>query len=260
MVYAKQRHKVLVHYVGKYLGAKRILGTNLQKAGLTLQRVVWSRRATSWDEMSNPGLDRVVGEVLRLVGDRPDANALDLGCGSGQLSIPLASQVKSVVALDIAPKMIELLRSKLETGGITNVTAAVGSVQQYGIVNGSVDLVCSNYVLHHLSDNEKLRFVKDCFEWLVPGGELIFGDMMFGRGSTADDRAVIADKVKILMKKGIGGYWRIAKNGVRYLFRFQEKPISLAAWVDMLKKVGFVEINTQRVIAEAGVICAKKPQ
>ena len=231
----------------------------LQKAGLVMQRIVWSRRAKSWDEMSNPGLERVVQVVLHLVGNRPQANAIDLGCGSGQLSIQLAAQVGSVVALDIAPKMIELLQAKLDAAGINNVKAAVGSVQQYGIVNGSIDLVCSNYVLHHLSDNEKRTFVSDCFNWLTPGGELIFGDMMFGRGATPEDRAVIKDKIQTLMKKGIGGYWRILKNGLRYLFRFQEKPISLAAWVQMLNDVGFVEINTARVVAEAGVISAKRP-
>lgn len=238
---------------------KNKLGTTLQKAGLTLQRVVWSRRAKSWDEMSNPGLDRVVQDILRLIGERPDAIAIDLGCGSGQLSIPLAAHVQTVVALDIAPKMIELLKAKIDTHGLTNITAAVGSVQQYGIENGSIDLVCSNYVLHHLSDNEKRVFVKDCYNWLAPGGELIFGDMMFGRGATADDRAVIAEKIKTLMGKGLGGYWRIAKNALRYLFRFQEKPISLSAWVEMLKKNGFTDISTSRVVAEAGIISAKKP-
>lgn len=231
----------------------------VQQAGLTLQRVVWSKRANSWDEMSNPGLDRVVGELISMVGERPDATAIDLGCGSGQLSIPLASHVKEVLAVDIAPKMVELLSEKLERQQITNVRALVGSVQELGVGPSSVQLVCSNYVLHHLSDKEKAVFVRDAFAWLEPGGELVFGDMMFGRGATAEDRAVIAEKIKTLLAKGVGGWWRIAKNGVRYLFRIQEKPISLAAWVELLRAAGFVEIATTRIVAEAGIITAKKP-
>ncbi len=231
----------------------------VQQAGLTLQRVVWSKRANSWDEMSNPGLDRVVGELVSMVGERPDATAIDLGCGSGQLSIPLASHVKEVLAVDIAPKMVELLSEKLERQQIANVRALVGSVQELGVGPSSVQLVCSNYVLHHLSDKEKAVFVRDAFGWLEPGGELVFGDMMFGRGATAEDRAVIAEKIKTLLAKGVGGWWRIAKNGVRYLFRIQEKPISLAAWVELLRNAGFVEIATTRIVAEAGIISAKKP-
>ncbi|KJF17043.1 putative methyltransferase YrrT [Acidithrix ferrooxidans] len=231
----------------------------MQKAGLYLQRVVWSRRATSWDEMQNPGLQRVVDEMIELIGDRPLEFAIDLGCGSGQLSIPLATKTKSVLALDIAPKMIDLLNEKLESQKIKNVQAVVGSVQQYGVTNGTVGLVCSNYVLHHLSDKEKQSFVHDAFRWLHSGGELIFGDMMFGRGATAEDRAVIMDKVKTMMSKGPGGYWRIAKNGFRYLFRFQEKPISQASWVTLLSNAGFVEIEAIRIVSEAGIIRAKKP-
>ena len=230
-----------------------------QQAGLTLQRMVWSKRAASWDEMSNPGLDRVVAELISMVGDRPEATAIDLGCGSGQLSIPLAAHVKEVFAVDIAPKMVELLEEKLSHQRVTNVKALVGSVQELGVGPSSVELVCSNYVLHHLSDREKAAFVSDAFTWLVPGGEIIFGDMMFGRGATAEDRAVIAEKIKTLLGKGLGGWWRIAKNGVRYLFRIQEKPISLSAWVELLKKAGFVEIATTRIVAEAGIITAKKP-
>ena len=231
----------------------------VSKAGLTLQRVVWSKRADSWDEMANPGLERVVNELVSLVGDRPEATAIDLGCGSGQLSIPLAAHVKQVIAVDIAPRMIELLQEKLDSRNISNVRAEVGSVQELGVGTASVQLVCSNYVLHHLSDREKASFVKDAYDWLTPGGELIFGDMMFGRGASAEDRAVIADKIKTLLKKGVGGWWRIAKNAIRYLFRVQEKPISLQAWVVILRAAGFGEITTSRVVAEAGIILAKKP-
>ena len=231
----------------------------VQRVGLALQRVVWSRRASSWDEMSNPGLERVISELVDYVGDRPDATAIDLGCGSGQLSIPLAAHVKEVVAVDIAPKMVELLDEKLRRLGVSNVKAAVGSVQELGLGDASVQLVVSNYVLHHLSDREKAAFVADAFRWLAPGGELVFGDMMFGRGGTAEDRKVIADKVKVLLAKGLGGWWRIAKNAVRYLFRIQEKPISLAAWVDLVKGAGYVDITSKRIVAEAAILCARKP-
>ncbi|MDA8102426.1 MAG: methyltransferase domain-containing protein [Nitrospiraceae bacterium] len=231
----------------------------VQQVGLAMQRVVWSRRASSWDEMSNPGLERVISELVEYVGDRPEAIAIDLGCGSGQLSIPLAAHVKEVVAVDIAPRMVELLDDKLKRAGISNVKPSVGSVQELGLGDGAVQLVVSNYVLHHLSDREKAEFVKDAFRWLSPGGELVFGDMMFGRGGTAEDRKVIADKVKVLLGKGVGGWWRIAKNGVRYLFRIQEKPISLAAWVGLLKEAGFEEITSKRIVAEAAIVCARKP-
>ena len=56
-------------------------------------------------------------------------------------------------------------------------------------------------------------------QWLRPGGRLIVADMMFGRGGTSEDRAIIRSKVCALARKGIGGWWRIAKNSYRYLVR-----------------------------------------
>ena len=83
--------------------------------------------------------------------------------------------------------------------------------------------------------------------------------MMFGRGGTPEDRKVIADKVKQMAKMGFGGYWRIVKNGFRYMFRFQEKPISQQAWTELLQEAGFVDIEVERIVAEAGIIKARRP-
>ena len=43
--------------------------------------------------------------------------------------------------------------------------------------------------------------------WLRPGGRLVIGDMMFGRGADAQDRAIIASKARSLLRRGPGGWW-----------------------------------------------------
>src|ERR1019366_4138290 len=97
------------------------------------------------------------------------------------------------------------------------------------------------------------------FGWLRPGGRLVIGDMMFGRGSDPADRQIIWDKLRELAGRGPGGGWRIVKNGCRFMFRFQEKPLMPAAWESIVREAGFVNVKTSRVVAEACVISATKP-
>ena len=120
-------------------------------------------------------------------------------------------------------------------------------------------MIVSNYALHHLRDADKPVLVRHAYEWLKPGGRLVIGDMMFGRGGDSRDREIIASKLSLLLKKGPGGWWRIAKNAGRYLLRFQERPVSIAAWEKMFDEAGFVKVEATQVVNEAAVVSGTKP-
>jgi ubiquinone/menaquinone biosynthesis C-methylase UbiE len=184
---------------------------------------------------------------------------LDLGCGSGQLTLGLAKQVASVHAIDVSQAMIDLLTENAHAIGIDNITGEATPIERLVIPEASFDLVVTNYALHHLKDRDKALLAKRAFDWLRPGGRLVIGDMMFGRGGDARDRAIISSKLTLLVKKGPGGWWRIAKNSGRYLLRFQERPVSIAAWVGMLAAAGFSDVQPIPVVNEAAVVRGTKP-
>jgi SAM-dependent methyltransferase len=119
--------------------------------------------------------------------------------------------------------------------------------------------VVSNYALHHLRDVDKEELLAKIFRWLRPGGRLVIGDMMFGRGADAEDRAIIASKARGLARLGPGGWWRVVKNAWRFVFRLWEKPLPVAAWESIVSHAGFEEVHSARVIAEACVLSADKP-
>jgi len=48
-------------------------------------------------------------------------SVLDLGCGEGTITIPLAKKVKKVTAIDSSKKMLEILEKKCEKENIANV-------------------------------------------------------------------------------------------------------------------------------------------
>lgn len=230
----------------------------LRDLGISLQRVVWTRRAQSWEDTANPGLDRVVEEIVRRAETAPVSTAVDLGSGSGQLALPLAAFAEKVIAIDIAPTMLDILSKKASARSITNIETRCEPLESLVFEPASLDLIVSNYVLHHLGDSDKQRLLVSCHRWLRPGGRLIIGDMMFGRGSTSADRQIIAEKLFKLAKLGVGGWWRIAKNIARFTFRIQEKPVSAQTWTRYLQSAGFENISIDIVVAEASIAIAIK--
>ncbi len=225
------------------------------------QRRFWTSRASSWDHdaSSNPSLVKVVEAVIEAAAPRASDEAVDLGCGSGQVTLGLAPKVRSVVAVDISEKMIELLVGNARAKGVENVSGLAEPVESLALMPGSVDIVVTNYALHHLRDSDKPALVKSAYTWLRPGGRLVVGDMMFGRGGDSRDREIIASKLGLLVKKGPGGWWRIAKNAGRYLLRYQERPVSMAAWQKMFEAAGFQQIEARPVVNEAAVVVGVKP-
>lgn len=197
--------------------------------------------------------------VLAAAGVRPGDQVVDLGCGQGQISLPLARQGAEVFAVDVSPAMVAQLTILARRDGVHGLAAASIPIEELALPAASVDLVVSSYALHHLRDADKARLVADVFGWLRPGGRLVLADMMFGRGGSARDRLIIRRKLVLLARKGPGGWWRIGKNAARYLLRVQECPVSMAAWTMMLTQVGFVGVAATTIVAEAGLITGVRP-
>jgi ubiquinone/menaquinone biosynthesis C-methylase UbiE len=223
------------------------------------QRRVWSGRVVSWDQHGSAGLTKVTAAVLAAAAVGPGDMVIDLGCGNGQISIPLAKQGAEVLGIDVSPAMADQLRSEAKRQGLTALDAIALPVEQLDLPPASADLIVSSYALHHLRDPDKARLVEAAITWLRPGGRLLVADMMLGRGGTSRDRQIIKLKLVALARMGPGGWWRIAKNIARYLIRVHEIPISMEAWEALFRKAGFTSITTTGIVAEAGLISGERP-
>jgi 2-polyprenyl-3-methyl-5-hydroxy-6-metoxy-1,4-benzoquinol methylase len=204
-------------------------------------------------------LGKVAAAVLTAADVRPGDQVVDLGCGQGQISLPLAMQGAEVFAVDVSPAMVAQLTIRARRDGVHGLAAASIPIEELALAATSVDLVVSSYALHHVRDADKARLIADVFGWLRPGGRLVLADMMIGRGGSSRDREIIRRKFIRLARKGPGGWWRIAKNAARYLLRVQECPVSMAAWTAMLTKAGFADVVATTIVAEAGLITGLRP-
>lgn len=224
-----------------------------------MSRLLWRGRAETWDREGSAGLGSVVDAVVARCGDTTGAVAVDLGCGSGQVTFPLAVSCSHVLAVDIDADAIGMLVARANDEGVENIQAVAQPLETLDLEPESVDLIASNYALHHLRDADKQRVIERTIVWLRPGGRLVIGDMMFGRGFDRTDREIISQKVRTLVTRGPRGWWRIVKNAWRFLFRFQEKPLRPAAWEKIVREAGFANITVSRIVGEACVISALKP-
>jgi SAM-dependent methyltransferase len=223
------------------------------------QRRVWSDRVASWDQHGSAGLARVTAAILEVPGITPGTRVVDLGCGTGQVSLPLASRGAQVLAVDVSSAMIGRLGSEAGRLGVTTLDGLAMPIEEVVLPPASVDLVVSSYALHHLRDADKARLVTAAYGWLRPGGRLVIADMMFGRGTSGRDRAIIRSKVAALARKGPGGWWRIVKNAARYQLRVQERPVSMETWTALLRRSGFAAVTASTIVAEAGIVAGHRP-
>ena len=80
----------------------------------------------------------------KLILDEDDV-VLDVGCGEGSVTIPIAERVKKVIGLDSSPKMLEYLEKRAEDNNITNIETILKPIEEirYDEI-GDVDVVvCS---------------------------------------------------------------------------------------------------------------------
>nr|WP_319373478.1 class I SAM-dependent methyltransferase [uncultured Methanobacterium sp.] len=60
-------------------------------------------------------------KILSRIIIHPNDSVLDIGCGSGAITIPLAQNAKTVIAMDISGKMLEILTEQAEKSGLENI-------------------------------------------------------------------------------------------------------------------------------------------
>ncbi len=222
---------------------------------------MWNVRTDSWHDHvnSSPGFETVRTAVLRAAGPKPADCVVDLGAGSGFLTLPLAAKVRVVVAVDISDDMLRRLLEEA-TGLPGDVLVQTADLAVVDFPRERIDLVVSSYALHHLVDPDKEALVGRALTWLRPGGRLVVADMMFGRGRTREDRDIIRAKVRALLSKGPGGVWRIIKNAMRFgLRRGTELPATPEFWVSTFERAGFEDVQYTRIVAEAGLVVGVAP-
>ncbi|NOT58457.1 MAG: methyltransferase domain-containing protein [Deltaproteobacteria bacterium] len=115
--------------------------------------------------------------LVNQAGLKPGHRVLDLGCGTGSLTIMLkrACPTATVVGLDGDPAVLAIARAKIAAADV-HVELQEGLAFAPPFAPASFDRVVSSLVFHHLTTEDKRRSLARVRELLRPGGELHITD------------------------------------------------------------------------------------
>ena len=220
----------------------------------------WDDRVRAWEDVaSSPVFARLAARVLERAYLDGRSVIVDLGAGTGLLSLPAATDATMVVAVDYSQPMLDRLVERAHAAGCDNVFCVRGDLREVPLPDAYADTVVSSYAFHHLHDAGKELALAEARRILRPGGRLVVCDMMFGLTLAAADRRIIASKLAAIARKGPAGLVRIARNAGRVVAGRWEHPASPDRWREMLEARRFADIEVGMVEHEAGIAVAVRP-
>lgn len=105
---------------------------------------------------------------------RAEDHVVEIGCGMGRMTRPLAQRARKVIALDVSEEMVH--RAQQALADLANVTFMVGNGRDLsGVPDASADVVYSFIVFQHIPDPAvTCQYVRDIGRVLRPGGWTLF--------------------------------------------------------------------------------------
>ncbi|ANA78561.1 class I SAM-dependent methyltransferase [Paenibacillus glucanolyticus] len=145
---------------------------------------IYNKQAEAYEIMVSrqPDLSGVIHGIRSYEG----LDVLDLGAGSGRLSIPLVSDVSSLICTDISQPMLDILDDKfIHLHHTRNWTTVVADHRSLPLASSSVDLVVSGWSISYLAHSNQEncsqnleQVMAELQRVLRPGGTIIILETM----------------------------------------------------------------------------------
>ncbi len=124
------------------------------------------------------GYREVLGIIFRCVTEKPGAEVLDIGFGTGTLTVKLYDNGCRIFGQDFSPGMIAKASARMPGAGLYQGDFALGLAEP--LLQRKYDFIVSTYALHHLTDGQKTGLLHTLTGCLKEGGKILIGDVAFG--------------------------------------------------------------------------------
>ena len=149
----------------------------------------FDKEAETWDEkpMRLKLAAANAEAIIKAVQPDRTMTAMEIGCGTGLVTIELAPLVKSILAIDTSDGMLSVLKEKISSLGLTNVTTKNLDLlaNPAELAGSSFDLIYSSMVFHHIKHTDQV--LRNSRALLAPGGRLCVADLDDEDGSFHED-------------------------------------------------------------------------
>lgn len=120
--------------------------------------------------------EKHLNDILAAIEIKPGMKILDLGCGSGYLTFPIAEKNSEayITGLDIVTNTLKNNQEKRDKMGLDNLDFVEYDGETFPFASDTFDLVVSRYALHHFPQIE--RSMSEIARVLKVGGNLFISD------------------------------------------------------------------------------------
>lgn len=176
------------------------------------------------------GYKEILNTIYNEISERENSEVLDIGFGTGILASQLYENGHPIDGIDFSSEMIAIAKAKMPEANLLEWDITEGLPNE--LAGRKYDAIVSTYALHHLSDEQKVDFLKNLRPLLKAEGKIYIGDIAF---------QTRADLEKC--RKDSEGYWDESehyfvyeeiKNSLENLFHCEFYPLSHCGGVIVL--------------------------
>jgi ubiquinone/menaquinone biosynthesis C-methylase UbiE len=137
--------------------------------------LVMGHEAAGWLDRPEREKEEQPARLVELLRFKPGEVVADVGAGSGYLTFRIAAEVGAtgkVLAVDVQPEMLEIIRNKMQDRGVKHVEPVLGTESDPKLPAAAVDTIIMVDVYHELS--HPYEMTDAMVKALKPGGRLVF--------------------------------------------------------------------------------------
>lgn len=129
------------------------------------------------DQYPFAGYKEILNTIYNEIMQKEQSNVLDIGFGTAVITAKLYENNHQIDGIDFSTKMIEIAQQKMPQANLMEWDISKGV--PHFLKENTYDSILSTYALHHLTDNEKVIFIKNLLPLLKDKGKLFIGDVAF---------------------------------------------------------------------------------
>jgi ubiquinone/menaquinone biosynthesis C-methylase UbiE len=163
--------------------------------------------AAQYDQKENADAGAEI-ELLAQWGLTESSEVLDIGAGTGQFTLAAARASARVIAVDVSPVMLAILRNKVREAGLANVDIVQAGFLTYEHQGRPADFLYSRFALHHLPDFWKAIALQRLRGVTRAGGVLRLWDVVYHFSPEDAAKNLEAWCATLPYERGEGGWTR----------------------------------------------------